>query len=169
LSDIQFSPQNQIRQDRQPCEGGPVLRLAFWLAVFAAVAGRSWSAESDPSPPFRIAFSSGLFTDVNENDAKAALRIWGQTLPREQGIEMDPEFRIFKDQILSGLRELHATPAGQQVLTLFQSEKLEERLASCLQSACDLLAAHNRLCSPINQATADQAVLARTEEEGREK
>ncbi|MDZ7582121.1 MAG: hypothetical protein U5R30_16465 [Deltaproteobacteria bacterium] len=45
----------------------------------------------------------------------------------------------FKDKIMQGLRDLHLSPAGQQVLTIFHSEKLEVRPASAFQSAIDLL------------------------------
>ena len=51
----------------------------------------------------------------------------------------------FKDKILAGLRDLHLSPAGQQVLTIFQSEKLEEMPTSGLQSALDLLARREKL------------------------
>ena len=45
----------------------------------------------------------------------------------------------FNDKILAGLRDLHLSPAGQQILTIFQSEKLEEIPATGLQSTLDFL------------------------------
>ena len=51
----------------------------------------------------------------------------------------------FKDKVLAGLRDLHLSPAGQQVLTIFHSEKLEEMPTSGLQSALDLLARREKL------------------------
>jgi phosphonate transport system substrate-binding protein len=56
----------------------------------------------------------------------------------------------FKEKLLAGLRDLHATPAGQQVLTIFHSERLVEQPASCMNSALELLAAHRRLCVLTN-------------------
>jgi ABC-type phosphate/phosphonate transport system substrate-binding protein len=302
-------------------------RLAVGLvALFAAVVLTKGGATAGDTAPFRIAFTSGMFTDVNENDAKAAVKLWGQTVAKERGIESDPEPRIFKDvpalaqalranlveavgimtheydalskdiqmapifvtyncgrmddeylllvhrdskiesvgdlqgrnvtfyenpraslappwldtllvkkgfrpateffgrvsqvsklpkvvlpvffrqndacvvtrsgfetmtelnpqvgkqlkivassprlcaavfcfranyspqfknQLVAGLRDLHSTPAGQQVLTIFHSEKMEEQPASVLKSATDLLAEHRRLCAPSKQTKSD--------------
>ena len=63
----------------------------------------------------------------------------------------------FKDKLLAGLRDLHLTPSGQQVLTIFHSERLEEQPASCMDSALELLATHRRLCAPENALTAQVA------------
>jgi phosphonate transport system substrate-binding protein len=37
-----------------------------------------------------------MFTDVNENDARAAVKVWGQTVAKERGVPVDPEPRILK-------------------------------------------------------------------------
>lgn len=47
----------------------------------------------------------------------------------------------FKDALIAGLRDLHLTPAGQQVLTIFQGDQLVEVPAACIDSALTLLAA----------------------------
>jgi phosphonate transport system substrate-binding protein len=36
-----------------------------------------------------------MFTDVNENDAKASIRAWAQTVARERGINMDPVAQLY--------------------------------------------------------------------------
>lgn len=36
--------------------------------------------------PFRMAMSARLLTDINENDAKAAVKAWGQTLGKQSGV-----------------------------------------------------------------------------------
>lgn len=68
------------------------------LSVLAAVAvlapGEGMGRDG---ASFRVAFSSSMFTDVNENDAKAAVKVWSQTVARERGIEVDPDARIYKD------------------------------------------------------------------------
>jgi phosphonate transport system substrate-binding protein len=56
----------------------------------------------------------------------------------------------FKPQLFTALRDLYKTPAGQQVLTIFQSEKIEDQPASCMDSALELLAAHDRICGVTN-------------------
>jgi phosphonate transport system substrate-binding protein len=57
-----------------------------------------------------------------------------------------------KEPYVKGLRELHQHAAGQQVLTIFHREKLEEHPASCLQSALDLVETYHRLCRGTNDA-----------------
>lgn len=54
----------------------------------------------------------------------------------------EPEF---KQKILDGLRDLHNTPAGRQVLTVFRSEKMEQQPAASLQSSIALLERYARL------------------------
>jgi len=44
--------------------------------------------------PFRLAISSNMFTDVNENDARAAMKVWIMTVARERGIPVDPDPHI---------------------------------------------------------------------------
>ena len=62
---------------------------------------------------------------------------------------------------MAGLRDLHTTTAGQQVLTVFRSERMEERTPSVLQNAMDLLAEHRRLCPPTGKAGGLQSALTR--------
>ena len=61
----------------------------------------------------------------------------------------------FKEQLYSALRDLHKTPAGLQVMTIFQSEKVEDQPASCLDSALELLALQARL---VNRAGASNSL-----------
>ena len=56
----------------------------------AAAAGE----ERSPTAPVRFAFSSRLFSEVNENDAQAAMKAWGQSLSAERNIPFDPAIRI---------------------------------------------------------------------------
>jgi phosphonate transport system substrate-binding protein len=50
--------------------------------------------ERSPTAPVRFAFSSRMFFGVNENDARAAMKAWGQTISEERGIPLDPGFKI---------------------------------------------------------------------------
>jgi ABC-type phosphate/phosphonate transport system substrate-binding protein len=67
-------------------------RLAFVLV--AAIPGPVvWADDTasgeGASAPFRVAFSSSMFAEVNENDAGAATRVWAQMLGRDHGIPVD--------------------------------------------------------------------------------
>ena len=56
-----------------------------------------------------------------------------------------------KPRIVSALRDLHTTAAGQQVLTVFQMERLMISPLSCLDSALELLASQDRLLGETNR------------------
>lgn len=53
----------------------------------------------------------------------------------------------FREQILSEMTRLSETPAGQQILTLIQADRVEERPMTCLASAYELLSTYNSLSS----------------------
>jgi phosphonate transport system substrate-binding protein len=55
---------------------------------------------------FRFGFSSSTFSDVNENDARAAVKVWAQMLFKERGLPVEPEPQIFRgsEAIAAALR-----------------------------------------------------------------
>lgn len=71
----------------------------LWLVVlFAMIPPTNASFAEEPVfHPFRVGFSSSMFTDVNENDARAATKIWGQTIVRDKGLPFDVESLIIKN------------------------------------------------------------------------
>ena len=44
-----------------------------------------------PARLFRIGFSSSMFTDINVNDATAALRVWTLSVAKERHVQTDPD------------------------------------------------------------------------------
>lgn len=71
-------------------------RVLLFLSLFFGIAlcHSGEPAESHSDPPLRVAFSSRMFPDINESDARAAIKVWAQTLGRENGIPVDPHPRI---------------------------------------------------------------------------
>jgi phosphonate transport system substrate-binding protein len=63
--------------------------------VLLALAVTAVAVAEDLEHQFRVGFSTSLFTDVNENDAKASIRVWAQTVARERKIEMDPTAHLY--------------------------------------------------------------------------
>lgn len=56
------------------------------------------SSAADRNPGlFRVGFGSSLFSEVNENDARAAIKVWGEAIAKGRGIPTDPDPLIFKD------------------------------------------------------------------------
>lgn len=80
------------------------------LAAAAALAAFPPSAGADEPRPLRFGFTSEVFVEVNENDARASLKIWAQTLGREQGIPVDIDLPI-----LAGTASLREALANGQV------------------------------------------------------
>ncbi len=46
--------------------------------------------------PFRLGFTSSMFTEVNESDARAAMKVWIMTVAQERHIPVDPEPRLLR-------------------------------------------------------------------------
>jgi len=73
--------------------------LVFWLGVVCAQ--RVLCADGTPvvagtDHPFRLAFTTSMFTEVNVNDARAAMKVWIMTVAKEHNIPVDPELRIYR-------------------------------------------------------------------------
>jgi phosphonate transport system substrate-binding protein len=72
--------------------------LCAALLCAAALSGRAGpAASSATSDLFRIGFSSSMFSDVNVDDARAAMKVWIRTVGHERNIPIDPEPEILFD------------------------------------------------------------------------
>lgn len=72
-------------------------RLVAMMAVLVAMHWNDAPAFAQASNrdgktvvPFRMAMSTRMLTDVNENDAKAAVRAWSEILADQSGVSVDP-------------------------------------------------------------------------------
>jgi phosphonate transport system substrate-binding protein len=73
--------------------------LAHFTLLLAIAGFPNSGHAADPEPPgLRVGFASSMFTDVNGNDATAAVKAWGQMAAKDHGVATDPEPQIFKDQ-----------------------------------------------------------------------
>jgi phosphonate transport system substrate-binding protein len=83
-------------------------RHGRWLVPLCGLTLLHPVGSADEAGPvsYRFGISSSMFSDVNENDARAAVKVWGQTVARERKIEADPEPLIVKDhrEMLAALR-----------------------------------------------------------------
>jgi phosphonate transport system substrate-binding protein len=82
--------------------------------LLAAVFMRVSQAAAPASSLFRLGFSHSLFTDVNENDAEAAVKVWGQTIAKERGISTETASHIFQDtpELLKALQSKSVDAVG---------------------------------------------------------
>lgn len=86
-----------MKKKPAPCGADRLQLLAalLWFLITGVLLGLPARAENQPKRQFRVAFSSRMFVEVNENDVRAALKIWIQTVAREQGIPVDDDLVIF--------------------------------------------------------------------------
>ena len=77
-----------------------IIALATLLVIcwdkLPAAAG-SPSTPDASGRPFRMAFSSNMFTEVNENDAKASMKLWMKTVAQARQVPLDPDPTIYSD------------------------------------------------------------------------
>ena len=71
-----------------------ILIFLVTISVRCLQAGELPSADN-ANAPFRFGFASSMLTEVNENDARAAMKVWIQGLSREWGIPVDAEVSVF--------------------------------------------------------------------------
>ncbi|MBL9137690.1 MAG: PhnD/SsuA/transferrin family substrate-binding protein [Verrucomicrobiales bacterium] len=95
-------------------------RILEWLLLSGWVTG-FWGGAlaADPSAPtLRIGFSSTMFSDVNENDARASVKVWGETVAKERRISAHPETMLFRNQteLLEALVQERVDAVGVTIL-----------------------------------------------------
>lgn len=77
---------------------GLVTMAGLGLLLSGPAGGLAQSGRSGgPGGRFHILFSSSLFQEIPESDARAAVRVWAETFVRERHIEADPEPLVFDD------------------------------------------------------------------------
>jgi ABC-type phosphate/phosphonate transport system substrate-binding protein len=63
----------------------------------------------------------------------------------------------WREKVMDELGKVHTTPAGQQVLTIFQSQTLGTFPISELAASFELIATHNKLCSEAGSSEKKEA------------
>ena len=83
-----------MRHHVKPVRAALAARL---LAAGVLALGAPIARADPPAPPsaLRAGFCSLMFVGVNESDARASLKIWAQTMGRENDVPVDTELQIF--------------------------------------------------------------------------
>lgn len=63
---------------------------------------------------------------------------------------------FLRQKIMDEITFWHLYPAGRQILTIFQTDMLEEHPICCLNSAFEMLATHKQLSGKTNTDPADK-------------
>jgi phosphonate transport system substrate-binding protein len=91
--------------------------LVAWLSVCCALLSRaadSPAATAAALRPFRMAIISSMFSEVNESDARAAMKVWIMTVAKEHDFAVDPDLHVFSsiDELLTSCRTNTLDGAG---------------------------------------------------------
>jgi phosphonate transport system substrate-binding protein len=71
--------------------------LVFGMAAIALLLGaRSELFANAVERPFRMAYTYRTFTGFNDNDARAAMKVWIMTVAQEEGLPVDPDPNIHR-------------------------------------------------------------------------
>ena len=87
-------------------------RLVLCLCALVLLSG---SSAAEPNfPPLRIGFASNMFSDMNENDARASIKVWGQLVAKRNNCPHDLTTQIFRnyDELLQSLKEKKVDAVG---------------------------------------------------------
>ncbi len=124
---IAIAPAGQVRHPALPASGrlpqrptpgghvgfpSPATLLAFLGLVLGHLALPVPAfAQPDPGPGnLRFAFSSSMFTEVNENDAKASVKAWALAIARERGVHVEAH-----PVLLNGTNQITEAVAGSLI------------------------------------------------------
>lgn len=67
------------------------------LVVFGTLMNPLEAAAVTNKKLFRVGFSTAMFTEVNENDAMAAVKVWTATIAKERGVPTDPAPHVYNN------------------------------------------------------------------------
>ena len=87
-------------------------RLVLCLCALVLLSG---SSAAEPNfPQLRIGFARNMFSDMNENDAKASIKVWGQLVAKQNNCPHDLTTQIFRnyDELLRSLMENKVDAVG---------------------------------------------------------
>lgn len=90
--------------------------LSKWLVLcLCTVVLLSGSGAAEPNlSPLRIGLARNMFSDMNENDAKASIKVWGQLVAKRSNCPHDLTTHIFRnyDELLQSLKEKKVDAVG---------------------------------------------------------
>lgn len=152
-----------------------------WILGCLLLSSRLWTAEAasarQDEPMLRFALSSNMFREVNENDARASLKIYAKTIAETQGLTADPKPCIFAGigeitQLLSArMVDVISLPTtefllldsnlvmGPILVTVSKDRELEDyvllvRAESGIHALSDLKARHLQVFDGLNGSLA---------------
>jgi phosphonate transport system substrate-binding protein len=114
----------------------PIIFAALGLLATLAATGATGAPVPDaPEAPraetersFKIALTANMFTEVNESEARAALKVWIMTVAKERGIPVNPELVVYNGPA-AALRAADTDQIDGYGASLEEFSALRERIA----------------------------------------
>lgn len=102
----------------KPSRVGKFRILLVCLCLWLGVSGSAIATTEQ----FRVGFSNALFTVVNEKDARAAMKVWGQVTARSRQIPVDPDIYSYRqlDEIARALVSHEIDAVGLTTFEYYQ-------------------------------------------------
>ena len=112
--------------------GRPDFRVLKWIRILAGlvllaavVTGRA--QESLTNRPFHAGFSTGMLKQFNENDAKAAIKVWVEAFVREGAFQADSSAKVY-DNIGEMTAALQHNEVDGVTVTVKELFEMKERV-----------------------------------------
>jgi phosphonate transport system substrate-binding protein len=102
--------------------------LAAAGAAGAAATEAPRAPEAAAERPFKLAMTTNMFTEVNESEARAALKVWIMTVAKERGIPVNPELIVYGGAE-AALRSVETDQIDGYGASLEEFSALRERIA----------------------------------------
>lgn len=80
------------------CPGPSLFGLIAAFLALLTVLSRPAFGQTVAETQIRLCFAANMFSQVNENDARAAMKGWAQIIARERNVPVSPQARVFTDQ-----------------------------------------------------------------------
>ena len=105
-----------------------VAALGLITTVATAGATGTDAPAAGAEQPFKMAVTAAMFTEVNENEARAAMKVWIMTVAKERAIPVDPELIVYSGAE-TALRAAETDRIDAYGVTLEEFSMLREHIA----------------------------------------
>lgn len=105
-------------------------RVVAWLLFLGPPAALE-SAGADQGvkgEAFHVGFSAGMFSDISENDARAVIKAWGQTIAKGRQLPEIPDSVLFRNQkeLVDALEQGRVDAVG---ITITEFDRVRDKVA----------------------------------------
>jgi len=88
--------------DRHKIRIFKILAFSLLLIGWGFFAGVQWQSRAEPAnpperSPLRVGFTRSMFSDMNVNDARAAIKVWADSLAKTKNLDVVTDAMVYED------------------------------------------------------------------------